>query len=151
MEIRIERRLRGSELREEILARYGSLQQLTHVASRKGAFEAQNDLATLEEFEEDPARLTLPMVVTTVATLSAKDLERLTPERLRLLEVLASRRDTPSLTTLARRLHRDKKNVSEDLRLLARFKLVSIARRGKERLARPLGSEIHILLRGAAS
>lgn len=149
MEIRVEQKLTGRELRSQILARYGTVEHLAQLASRKGALDAQDDLATLREFEEDPTRLSLSTVVTTIGRLATKDLERLTPERLRVLDVLASRRDAPSLTILAQRLRRDKKNVSEDLRLLTRLKLVTVDRHGKELLARPLGSEIRILLPSA--
>lgn len=146
MEIRVEQKLTGQQLKNQILERYGSIERLVALAARKGMFEAQNDLTILREFEEDPTRLSLQTTVTTIASLSARDLERLTPERLRLLEVLTSRRDTPSLTTLSRRLRRDKKNVSEDLRLLTELKLVKVDRHGKELSACPLGTEIHILL-----
>ena len=144
MEIRVETKLKGWQLRDRILRKYGSRERLEQAARRPGATEENDDLVTLKEFENNPRRLDMGMRIETVARLSPKDLERLTTERLRLLEYLAKRRRPPNVTKLAEALGRDKTNVSEDLQTLARLGLVFMRREGRQAFPEPLGTAIHI-------
>lgn len=54
--------------------------------------------------------------------------------------------DELNVTDLASELDRDKKNVSEDLHLLEGLGFLDLVERGREKVARPLGDEIHIVL-----
>lgn len=148
MEIRVERRLTGREYRDEILTRYGSREELEERA-RGGDALARDDLADLRLLEETPERLDAEYEVETVAYLGGDDLARLTPTRLRLLATLQRSReagDELNVTDLASELGRDKKNVSEDLHLLEDLGFLDLVERGREKVARPLGDEIHIVL-----
>lgn len=145
MEIRIQRRLTGRSLRDEILERYGSVEELERRAE-EGDAVAWNDLADLRLFEEDPRRLGYDMTVTTIGTLTAEELDLLTPTRMALLNFLATADEPHNVTELAEALGRDKKNVSEDLDILEELGLVETRREGRERLSRPLGNDIHIVL-----
>lgn len=150
MEIRVEETLTGRAYLERILERYGSREALERAARRAGAHEARDDLLTVEVLEEEPGRLAATMTVSTVTTLSEADLERLTPKRLQTLDFLSRRGAPMNVSDLADALGRDKKNVSEDLQVLDELGLVDRVRRGREKLSRPLGNEIRIVLDAAA-
>lgn len=145
MEIRIERRLTGQALREEILQRHGSRQALVD-AAEAGDTAARSDLADLRLLEEDPRRLQADHHVESVLTVAPEELDRLTPKRLALLEFLAEADRPYNVTELAGALGRDKKNVSEDLQILEDLGLVESVRRGREKLTKPRGNDIHIVL-----
>lgn len=145
MEIRIERRLTGEALREEILERYGSREALEE-AAEAGDAEARSSLADLRLLEEDPSRLQADHRIESILTLSADELDRLSPKRLALLEFLAEADRPYNVTELAGALGRDKKNVSEDLEILGDLGLVESVRRGREKLSKPRGNDIHIVL-----
>lgn len=148
MEIRVEERLTGRELRDRILERHGSRERLEAQAARKRAHEAQEDLWMLRLLEREPSRLDEELRVTDIGSLSLRDLALLTPSRLRLLQKLAAARRAYNVTGLARALGRDKKNVSRDVGILADLGLVRVVRRGRESIPRPRGRDIHIVLAG---
>lgn len=135
----------GRAYRDRILARYGSRQALDDAADG-GDVEAWDDRLTLEILEDDPRRLGDDMTVTTIGTLTADELDLLTPTRMALLNFLATADEPHNVTELAEALGRDKKNVSEDLSILEDLGLVETRREGRERLSRPLGNDIHIVL-----
>ncbi len=149
MEIRVEERLSGREFYQRILHKWGSRTELREAAEEEDAFEAQDDLLTLELLEADESRLDETFRVETISTLEPGDMARLTEKRLELLEELATAKSPLNLTELAEKVRRDPKNVSEDLDILSRLGLVTRIRRGREKIARPEGREIHISL-GAA-
>lgn len=146
MEIRVEERLTGRQLRDRILAKYGSRSNLDSLASKKGQTEARDDLFQLRLFEEDPRRLRQRMSLTTVSTLSPEDVARLTPERLRLVNYIAGQKTPANLSRIVEHLRRDKKNVSEDLRVHEELGIVSLTKQGRELRPQLLGNEIHIIV-----
>lgn len=146
MEIRVEERLTGRQLRDRILTRYGSRAGLKRAAAKKQDAEAREDLFQLRLFDENPRRLRDRMSVTTVSTLEPADLARLTPERLRLVNHIAKLTRPANLSTLVEDLGRDKKNISEDLRILEELGLLTLSREGRDLRPHLLGTEIHIVV-----
>lgn len=146
MEITVEERMTGRRLRERILAKYGSREALERMALDPHAGEAHNDLADLQLLDEDPRRLDSEMRVASICIFDPDEIDELTPARLRLLDTLARSKRGLSVTQLAARAKRDKKNVSEDLKILCRLGLVEMQKRGREKIPRPLGNSIHIVL-----
>lgn len=146
MEIRVVERLSGRAWRDRILAHYGSRENLARLARRRKNPEAWNDLMDLRLLEERPERLDEEFRVTTIGVLSPEDLDRLTPQRLRLLSRIASSKRPLNITELARALRRDKKNVSEDVRVLEGLGLVETRREGREKIAETPGREVSIIL-----
>lgn len=147
MEIRIEEVLTGRALRDRILAKYGSREALERKAKGRDA-RARVDLVDLRHLDEEPARLDLEWTLQEVGELDARDFGRLTPSRLRLLARLSTASRELNVTELAARVRRDKKNVSDDLRVLEALGLVRKVRRGRETFATPAGSQIRITLHG---
>lgn len=150
MEIRVEARMTGRQLRDRILRQYGSKEALVAAAGRKKNVLAREDLVDLELFEEDPRRLDMEMRIEDVMLLDREDIQQLTTERLRILEYLEKRRGLLNVSELASALRRNKANVSEDLRILGNLGLVRTQRRGREVLPEPYGTTITIRL-GPAS
>lgn len=148
MEIRIDERLTGRQVRDRILAQHGSREALERRARNRKDAQAWSDLQDLRLLDEDPRRLEEDLEVTTIAILTPEDLARLTPERLRLLDHLAEADRPLNVTALAAALKRDKKNVSEDLGVLLDLGLVAMEVRGREKVPRALGREIRIVLGG---
>lgn len=146
MEIRVEERLTGRQLRSRILASYMTRARLEAAARRRGGAEARDALFNLRLLEEDPRRLDLATHVVTVHKLSGRDVERLTHARLRMWHQIAQSKEPLNLTALAQRLGRDKKNVSDDLRVLQNLGLVGLERKGRETHPVFKGNEIHILV-----
>ena len=146
MEIRVEARMTGRQLREQILRQYGSKEALVTAARQRKNVLARQDLVDIELLEEDPRRLDFEMRIEDIMVLENKDLEQLTTERLRILEYLSKRRGRLNVTTLASALRRNKANVSEDLKVLGRFGLVRTTRQGREVLPEPFGTTITIQL-----
>lgn len=120
----------GTRPAPQILEKYGSVEEVPRRASRKRAYEAKDDLLDLRLLEKDPSRLQMPYRVLTVSRLTPEDVERLTRTRLRLLESLAAATEPLNVTELAARLGRGKRNVSDDVRILADVGLVRAIRRG---------------------
>jgi len=146
MEIRVEENLTGRELREKILSQYGSRKELEAMAAKKDGAEARDDLAQLDLLEADPRRLSDHVKTTVVSKIKIADLERLTEQRLRLLHHLAKRGEPLSLRQLVEELGRDKKHLSNDLRVLEDLGILHVGTEG--RMIRPhiQGNEIHITL-----
>lgn len=145
MEITIEQELLGRELRDQILDRYGTREALEQAAA-DGNTLAKSDLGDLRLLEEDPRRLEVKTWIRDIITLEKDEIQLLTPARLELLEHLVTEASDENVTELAKTLGRDKKNVSEDLALLADLGLIFYKRRGRSKIPRVLGSEIHIRL-----
>lgn len=146
MEIRVEARMTGRQLRDRILHQYGSKEALVAAARRRKNTRARADLVDLEDFEEDPRRLDMDMRIEEVILLDKKDIQQLTTERLRILEFLGEHRGSLNVSKLATALRRNKANVSEDLRVLGGFGLVRTQRRGREVFPEPYGTTITIRL-----
>jgi DNA-binding transcriptional ArsR family regulator len=145
MEIRVNARLTGARLRDRILERWGSRQELESEASA-GDAQAEEDLFTLDRLEEDPDRLEGMHERTIITVLEPEELARRTEKRLSLLDRLANEPQALNVSELARAIGRDKKNVSRDLELLETLGLVERIEAGREKLVRPSGSRISIEL-----
>lgn len=149
MEIRVTSRMTGAELRERILDRWGSREALERQAV-EGDAEAEEDLFMLERLAEDPARLETEHERTTITLVPADSLARLTEKRLALLDVVRVSPEPLNVSQLARRVGRNKKNVSRDLALLEEFGLVERIAQGREKTVRVRGTRITIdLVEGA--
>jgi len=146
MEIRVEERTTGRQMRREILDRYGSRAALERRAASRSDPEAKDDLFELRMLDEDPTRLDLVVETTTIMELEPGDIGRLTPERIRLLDHLASEPQPPNLSQLSAALGRDKKNISIDLRVLEGLGLLSISKRGRDIQPRIRGNHIHLVV-----
>ena len=146
MEIRVEENRTGRELREKILSQYVSRKELEATAAKKEGAEARDDLAQLNLLDADPRRLSDHVKTTVASKIKIADLERLTEHRLRLLHHLAKRGEPLSLRQLVEELGRDKKHLSNDLRVLEDLGILHVGTQG--RMLRPhiQGNEIHIIL-----
>lgn len=145
MEIRIEERLTGRAYKDRLLSEYGSLEALKK-AAKTGNTTAKADYADLQLLLEDPKRLRVEFKISTITSIEASDLERLTPERLKLLAKLANLPSPVNVGILTASLGRDKKNVSRDVQILKELGLLDSIRQGRETLVQPMGNEIHISL-----
>lgn len=150
MEIRVEERVTGHQMRRNILRRYGSRARLEERVEGGDDPEAAVALVELRLFDEDPRRLDSSIETEAILELEPEDVARLTPERLRLLDHLAKQRKPPNLTQLCQDLGRDKKNVSKDLRILESLCLVSIEKNGRDLAPRIRGNHIAIVVDSVA-
>lgn len=132
------------ELLQEFRRKYGSLAKLRRrVASGRGGIKAFGDLEEWEHYvshrHKRGRRHTHKLEErirfrTTVIFHDRREFFRvMTPERLRILDELRSGKRFDSLNELAKRLGRDPKNVSEDVKLLASKNLVEVERRNARR------------------
>ena len=144
MEIRVSERMMGHELRDRILERHGSREALEAKAKKRSNVDARVDLVDLNLLEEDPRRLTMEMRLEEITKLTPKELERLTGKRLRLLHYLGKRREGVNLSRLSSGLRRDKKNISEDVRILEELGFVSVERDGRAIHIRLRGNQLHL-------
>jgi predicted transcriptional regulator len=142
MEIRIQRRLKGSDSRALILAQYGDRGNLERYAAA-GDAEAKDALFNLRLLEEDPSRRRRTTLLVDVIALEEADLSKLTGTRLHILEVLRGMGQV-NLQQLTRRLKRDAKNVSEDVACLMEYGLITGRRQGREKLLAVAGNQIVI-------
>lgn len=142
MEIRVKVRGPGRMFRDRILERWGSAERLRALAPQNA--EAREDLFLLERLTEKPSRLEIEHERTTVSSLTADDLARLSAGRLTLLDVIADAEDPLNVSQLARRSGRDKKNVSEDVALLAELGLVEKLEDGRAKRVRLRGPLVSI-------
>lgn len=143
MEIRVTATMSGRRFRERILERWGSREALERKA-REGHAEAEEDRFMLDRLAEDPARLDAEHERTAVTFVGSDQLSRLTEKRLALLEAVGSAGEPLNVSELARRVGRDKKNVSEDLALLEELGLVERIEHGREKTVRIRGTRISI-------
>lgn len=149
MKIRIEEWMQGREFRDRILRQHGTRAKLER-AARRGDARAQSDLADLRLFDEDPRRLDIGWKLAEVFRLNARQVGRLTVERLKLLEAVKKHKRRLNLTGLCALLGRDKKNVSDDLRILASMGLLQIERHGRDAIPKAPAGEIHLVIEQAA-
>lgn len=145
MEIRIEERLTGQAYKDRLLSEYGSLEALKK-AAKTGNTTAKAHYADLQLLLEDPKRLLVEFKISTISSIEPSDLERLTPERLKLLAKLTNLPSPVNVGILTASLGRDKKNVSRDVQILKELGLLDSMRQGRETLVQPMGNEIHISL-----
>lgn len=146
MEVRVEERLTGHAWRDRILTQYGSRERLEEAANDPDNGQARQDLAMLRLLEERPTRLKEAYQTELILLLDPADLDRISPERIRLLAAVAESKEPLNLTRLTERLGRDKKNVSQDLHLLASLGLLQLDRVGRELRPRMHANEIRIVL-----
>ncbi len=146
MEIRIEEEMTGRERRDRIISKYGSRERLEALATEDAPAVIRDDLWTLELLEKDTSRLDSVFQLETIIHLDPDELQQFTGKRLQLLEAMAASDEPLNVTELAARVGRDKKNVSEDLQLLADLGLIERERRGREKVAWPRANEIRIVL-----
>lgn len=142
MEIRIQRQLTGRQLKDSILAKYGTAEAVAKFA-KKGDMDAKDAVFNLKLFEEDPKRLKLAYKIEDVLVLDEADLSKLTGTRLHVLEVLRELGEA-NVKQLTAALKRDAKNVSEDVATLMEYGLVTGHRQGKEKLLQASGNQIVI-------
>ncbi|MHB8586705.1 MAG: HVO_A0114 family putative DNA-binding protein [Thermoplasmatota archaeon] len=151
MEIVIERQMKGSEYREAILQKYGSIEALVASAKKRGSRRtiAQADLADLRLFDEDPKRLR--QTLTLRDEIDLDDVRKLGGLRAELLKIL-DEHGAARISDLAHSTGKNKKNVSEAISALEDLGVVIAKKRGREKLVRVIpGAQIHIRLSRAAS
>lgn len=141
MEIRIRRAMTGRARRDQILARHGTRTRLERAALHDAA--AADDLWFMDLIDEDPSRLDDEFHTEDLFELESGDLSPLTPTRLRILSVLRQLGET-DLNGLTAALHRDRKNVSEDVRLLESMGLIASRRDGRHKRMNLHGDRIVI-------
>lgn len=144
MEIRVEQTLTGEALLRQILSKYGDREALASRAKR-GDSEAWDDLIELRLLEERPERRANVYKTAIVTRIQPKDIEKLSQGRLQVLAYVCTHRPK-NVRSLAAGLGRDKKNVSEDVQILARYGMVRTQRHGREKLVEPAGTDIRIKL-----
>lgn len=147
MEISVEERLTGRELRDRILARYGSREALERRAQGEREVEARDDLFTLRLFDEDPSRLDANFTDVAVTRLDPAVLAELTPHRLALIDLVARHPEGIPVGAIARELGRTPQDVEADLALLAEWGFIDMGVGGGEPMPRPHGNVISITLR----
>lgn len=140
MQIRVRRTLKGHALQASIMKRHGTLEVLRKKAAKGDPF-AKDDLWNLGLFEEDPTRLELDTTIEDIIQVDEHDLTKLTATRLQLVEVLKGLGEV-SVKELTAAVGRDKKNVSEDIRILERYGIVQSHRHGKEKRLMAVADEI---------
>lgn len=145
MEIRVKAEMTGEQLRSSLIERWGSREEL-EARAEEGDREAREDLFTLDRLEEDPRRLEASHERTTISSIEPEVLSRLTETRLALLDEVAASEEPLNVSELARATSRDKKNVSEDLELLAELGFVERIVHGREKRVRLRGSKLSIEL-----
>src|ERR1051325_25786 len=146
MELRTEHRLTGAALRDELLEKYGSREALDERAEAGNA-EAGDDLLQLKLLETEPRRLRHEYTITTVYRLHDEEL-LLTRPRLRMMSMVskaAKARKPLGVTELAKRLRRDKKNVSQEVGKLERLGFLRSRRECQRKNVLPHGNEIHVI------
>lgn len=133
MRITIHGETRVESLLACIRTSYGSLSELrTRVTKHPDDVDARVALHDFLEYRGEDPQKTIRHMREIVIPDSAID--RLTVQRLELLLTLKRFSGPgPGVRTLARRVKRDVKNVSDDLRALEGFGLVKVARQGKGR------------------
>lgn len=129
MRIRIVKKRKKSEIRDMIgdwERKYGSISSLNQkvLISKCASPEKMCDYV-LWKYLSQGAGFQDIMVVE-----DAEVFEVLSPRRVEMLEYLA-RNETPSIKRLAERLHRNYKNVYDDLRSLAKYELVELRTEGR--------------------
>ncbi len=147
MMIRFERTLTAAQLLEELRRKYGGEDGLRYRVKRYPRdILAQQDLEDLEHYARHPDRMdeqvtqSMSLFPTNEAALAV-----LTPERLRLLDVL-SRKRFSSIRELATHLHRDVHNVHDDLRRFHALGVVQFERGPRNsRIPRLLADTITIV------
>lgn len=129
LQIRTLKKQAGRELLEEVRAKYGGLDGLrAYVEKNPEDPMAEFTLRDAEYFEAHPEAGDREVATgTTRVSWRPEDVNKLTPERLRLLHALR-RKSASSIKALAKAVGRDYKNVFNDLRTLERLGLVTLAR-----------------------
>lgn len=146
MEVRVEERLTGRAWRDRILTNYRSRDRLEQAADEPENAQARQDLAMLRLLEERPTRLEETYQTELILLLDPADLDRISPQRIRLLAAVAESKEPLNLTRLTKLLGRDKKNVSQDLHVLASLGLLHLDRVGRDLRPRMHANEIRIVL-----
>lgn len=145
MEVRVTAKMEGHRFRDRILERWGSRQRL-ETEAEQGSAEAEDDLFTLRRLEENPDRLEAELERETITELEPEELSGLTGKRLALVDEVAAAQRPLNVSELARRVGRDKKNISEDVALLDERGLLERVVDGREKKLRLRGSRITIEL-----
>lgn len=137
----------GRDLLEEVRSNYGGLDGLRkHVEKHPEDPLAELLLRDAEYFHSHPEALGREVSSgVTYVSWKPEDVNKLTPERLRLLHELR-RKPVASIKALAEAIGRDYKNVFNDLRTLQGLGLVSLAEKGGARVPRLDFEKIEILL-----
>jgi predicted transcriptional regulator len=142
MEVQTEQRLTGRALREELREKYGDWEVL-QAKAQAGDAEAADDLAQIALMEKEPTRLDHEYTITTIYRLKGQEI-LLTRPRLRMMEIVAKAAGAKrplGVTELARKLKRDKKNVSEEVGKLEKMGFLRTKREGQRKLVFPLGKD----------
>lgn len=148
LRIRTVKRQTGVELLDEVRQRHGSIEALkAHVEEHPRDLLAELMLRDAQYLLAHPrARGREVRTGVTYVSWRPEDLEKLTPERIRLLHALR-RRPAPSIRALAQAAGRDYKNVFTDLQVLHSLGLVSLVQDARgARVPRVDFESIEILL-----
>lgn len=139
MEIEYEYKMTLAERLAALARKYGSVEALRRRVKRtKRVTQAFADLEewdhylTPHEHKHSPGE-EIRFGETIVFHNPGKFFETVTAERVRLLNELRKGKDYQSLRELAAGLHRDPKNVYEDLKALESIRLVDVERRNRRR------------------
>lgn len=146
MEFTLNKKTTLRERRAQLLQWYGSEEGLRRAAD-EGDIEAQDglvDLAIIKEVDEDPDVLDAETTMEEDVEFDDTDLAKLTPARWRLMEAIGEGGKT--MAELGRELGRDKKNISDDIRILAGLGLVTAHRQGRVKRAWLRGDELRLRL-----
>ncbi len=151
MKVTIQRRKTAGELVQQALGKYGSLQALRkHVKEHPRDLMAKLALHDVLEYQsERPGKV---IEETREVIIPDSAIDEITVQRLQLLLALRGLLGTlPSARALARAVHRDIKNVSEDIRILNELGLVDVEARGRGKASRIslAGDQIDLHLVGA--
>lgn len=142
MEIRLTRHMTLRQRIDELIGWYGSEANVLAAAER-GDPEAQAGLLDLALLHESPGQLDVEQKMEEILLLEPADLAKLTPARWALMEALG---DGPPLAELGRRLGRDKKNISDDVRILERMGLLRTRTEGRTKRVWLRGDEVILKL-----
>lgn len=151
MKVTIKRQTTVGEVLEEARGKYGSSKALRqHVKNHPHDTMAKLALHDLNEYKDDDPSKVIRETREIIIPDSAID--QLTVQRLQLLLTIKGLMDTaPSVRALARAVHRDIKNVSEDIRALSELGLVQVQESGRGKAHRIFlpGDQIDLRLIGA--
>jgi hypothetical protein len=131
MKVTIQRQTTAGELLQEARAKYGSMTALQkYVKDHPHDTMAKLALHDLKEYkDEDPNKV---IRETREIIIPDSAIDQLTVQRLQLLLTIMGLVDSePSVRALARAVHRDIKNVSEDIRALSELGLINVKSGGR--------------------
>lgn len=146
MILRSKRKVRQADYLAGLEAQYGSIARLERLAARNPFLrpELYEWKKCLTHPERGDQILTFETRV--VPTPGNDLLDLLSVQRIRMIEYLRQHRDIDSLNELAKRLHRNYRNVYEDARRLEKWGVIALERKTNRVVPRVLSDSIEIQL-----